>query len=87
MNNKYYIEFGPQYTRSFINKPPERPLGKIIEITEDEWNDLKKSHPSTWNLDNKIIIISEKKSMLKHKFNYKLIITLLIGIIVGFFLY
>jgi len=49
---KYYIEMGPVHNRSFINTPPPRPQGKIIEITESDWETLKTVHPSLWKLES-----------------------------------
>ena len=79
---KYFIEFGPEHNRTFIDKPPKRPLGKIKEVTEKQWLELKSSHPSTWKFkENKIhISFSFKEKIFKT-------LILLIGILIGYFLH
>lgn len=48
---RYFVEFGPQHNRVFLNNPPARPLGKVVEVTYEELEELNKTDPSTWKPD------------------------------------
>lgn len=77
MSKIYYIEYGPKHIRTFVEKP-SKPLGPLVEISEDEYLKLRHIHPSLWVLKgNKVV----KKTSLKP--GIKLVVALLVGIMIG----
>lgn len=49
---RYFVELGPVHNRVFIHNPPARPLGTVVELTEDAYNVIKDTHPSLWRLES-----------------------------------